>query len=75
MGQTLDFQRQIPDSKKTDKYEVFIIENTRQISGAAKRVVFSLIEPGEQADYLDGICNGLPVSMDYLVEGVSISSL
>jgi hypothetical protein len=73
VGQTISLQLQLPGNNNVGKYPVFIIEKHKAtIQGGEGELPF-LIEPGEQADYADGICNGSPVSIDYTVEGIAVS--
>jgi len=73
VGQTVTLQLWLPDKNKAGTYPIFIVEKHKaNIQGGEGELPF-LIEPGEQANYADGICNGFLVSIDYTTEGTSVS--
>lgn len=73
VGRTVELRLQLPDSNQSGLYPIFIIEKHKAIIRGGEGELPFIVEPGEQADYADGICNGSPVSIDYTVEGVSVS--
>ncbi|MCS7018982.1 MAG: DUF4178 domain-containing protein [Cytophagales bacterium] len=73
VGQTITLSLQLPDESRFHKNNIFVVEKHKAtIQGGEGELPF-LVVPGEQADYIDGICSGALVSIDYTVEGTSVS--